>query len=262
MSDTTTHGRYVWFELLTTDPKAAIDFYTDVVGWKTEAWESADYSIWLGSQGPVGGVTLLTEEAKKNGAPSFWQGCLEVADVDRTVALAKERGGGVLVEPVDVPNVGRIAVISDPQGAVVSVMAPATPMDAHDISKAGEFSWHELFSSDHEAGFRFYSELFGWQKLDEIDMGAMGKYLLWGRDGKQLGGMMTMTGMKTPDGRPVPPSWMYYVATADLDAALERAKQRGARVINGPMEVPGGQRIVQLLDPQGAAFSLVTTPKT
>jgi predicted enzyme related to lactoylglutathione lyase len=91
----------------------------------------------------------------------------------------------------------------------------------------------------------------------------MGTYLLWGRGGKQLGGMMTMPKeMKTPDGRTVPPSWMYYVTTLDLDLALERAKKHGARVLNGPMEVPGGQRIVQLMDAQGAAFALVTSPAT
>lgn len=89
----------------------------------------------------------------------------------------------------------------------------------------------------------------------------MGTYLLWGRGDAQLGGMMTMPpGMTTPDGQPVPPSWMYYVVTADLDAALARATARGARVINRPMPVPGGQRVVLLLDPQGAAFALTTPP--
>ena len=95
----------------------------------------------------------------------------------------------------------------------------------------------------------------------KIDLGPMGAYLLWGRGAAQLGGMMTMPpGMTTPDGRPVPPSWMYYVVVADLDAALARATARGARVINGPMPVPGGQRVVLLLDPQGAAFALTTPP--
>jgi predicted enzyme related to lactoylglutathione lyase len=106
-----------------------------------------------------------------------------------------------------------------------------------------------------------YHQIVGWGRLGEIDMGPMGKYVLWGRGDRQLGGMMTMTpGMKSPDGRDVPPSWMYYITTDDLDAALARAKARGARVLTEPMEVPGGQRIVNLLDPQGAAFSLVSAP--
>jgi uncharacterized protein len=262
MTDTNI-GRFVWYELLTTDPKAAIAFYSDVVGWKTQAWENGDYTMWVGSQGPLGGVSVLPEAAKQMGAPPYWQANVEVADVDRSMVLAKERGGKILVQPQDVPTVGRFCVIADPQGAAIALFTPASAMTSHDSSKPGEFSWHELMTSDHEAAFRFYQELFGWERLGEFDMGAaMGKYLLWGRGAKQLGGMMTMPKeMKTPDGKTVPPSWMYYVTTDDLDAALGRAKAKDVRVLNGPMEVPGGQRIVQLMDPQGAAFALVTPPK-
>ncbi len=260
MTDTNI-GRYVWYELLTTDRQGAIDFYTDVVGWKTQAWEG-DYTMWVAEQGPVGGVSMLPESAKKMGAPPHWQANVEVADVDRTLALANERGGRTIVAPMDVPTIGRLAVLADPQGATIAVIAPASAMPAHDTTQPGELSWHELVTTDHEAAYAFYNALFGWERLDEFDMGAMGKYLLWGRGATQLGGMMTLPkGMKTPDGRLVPPSWMYYVTTPDLDAALERAKKRNAVVLNGPMEVPGGQRIVQLMDPQGAAFALVTAPK-
>ena len=263
MSATNT-GRFVWYELLTTDAGAAIEFYADVLGWKTQtqAWgASGDYTMWVAGQGPLGGVSVLPEAARKMGALPYWQANVEVADVDRAAALAKERGGGVYVAPVDVPEVGRIAVISDPQGAAIAVVAPASAMASHDTSKPGEFSWSELYTTDHEAAFRFYQELFGWERISDVDLGAMGKYLVWGRGGKQLGGMMTMpAAMKTPDGRAVPPSWMHYVTTPDLDAALERAKKRNARVLNGPMVVPGGQRVVQLMDPQGAAFALVTPP--
>jgi len=259
---TSNTGRFFWYELLTTDPKAAIEFYTDVVGWKTQAWESGDYTMLVGSQGPLGGVSVLPEQAKKMGAPPYWQANVQVDDVDRSLALVKERGGKVLVAPMDIPKVGRLAVIADPQGAAIAMIATPSDMPSHDASKGGEFSWNELYTTDHEAALRFYQELFGWERLGEFDMGAMGLYVLWGRGGKQLGGMMTMPPeMKTPDGRTVPPSWMHYVTTPDFDAALERAKKRNARVLNGPMDVPGGQRIVQLMDPQGAAFALVTPPK-
>ncbi|MDB4958473.1 MAG: doxorubicin biosynthesis enzyme DnrV [Myxococcales bacterium] len=255
-------GRFVWYELLTSDPKAAIAFYSDVVGWKTQPFGSDDYTMWVGSQGPLGGVTLLPDAAKKMGAPPYWQANVEVANVDETVAKVKQLGGKVYVTE-DVPTVGRFAVIADPQGAVLSVFTPVSEMQSHDITKPGEFSWHELYTTDYEAAFKFYQAIAGWERLGEFDMGAMGKYLLWGRNGTQLGGMMTMPkDMKTPDGRAVPPSWMYYVTTSDLEAALARAKAKGAKVLNGPMDVPGGQRIVQLLDPQGAAFALVTPPKS
>jgi predicted enzyme related to lactoylglutathione lyase len=257
---TTNPGDLVWYELLTSDPKAAIAFYGEVVGWKTQKWETGDYTMWVGGQGALGGVMLLPDRAKAMGAPPHWLANVQVANVEETIAKVKQLGGQVLVTE-EVPSVGRFAVIADPQGAVITVFTPTGAMEKHDAAKPGEFSWAELYTTDHEAAFAFYQQIAGWEKVSEFDMGEMGKYLLWGKAGKQLGGMMTMPKtMKTPDGRAVPPSWMYYVTTADLDAALARAKAAGARVLNGPIEVPGGQRIVQLMDPQGAAFALVTPP--
>ncbi|HEU4532500.1 MAG TPA: VOC family protein [Polyangiaceae bacterium] len=256
----TNTGRFVWYELLTTDPKAAIAFYTEVVGWKTQAWGDSDYTMWVTGQGPVGGLSAMPEAAKQAGGPPYWQANVQVDDLDAAVARVKELGGKV-VSTDDMPEVGRFAVITDPQGAAITLFAPTNEMAPHDAAKPGEFSWHELYTTDHEAAFAFYHQIVGWGRLGEIDMGPMGKYVLWGRGDQQLGGMMTMSpGMKSPDGRDLPPSWMYYITTDDLDAALARAKARGARVLTEPMEVPGGQRIVNLLDPQGAAFSLVSAP--
>jgi predicted enzyme related to lactoylglutathione lyase len=253
-------GRLVWYELLTTDPKAAIEFYRDVIGWRTEAWGDGGYTMFVTDQGPVGGVTTIPEAAKQMGASPWWQANFLVADVDATAEQAKQLGGKIY-HAETVPTIGRLAVIGDPQGAVITAFTPERDMPAHDVTKWGEFSWHELYTSDSEAGFAFYSKLAGWQRLGEFDMGPMGKYLLWGREGKQLGGMMTMPkDMKTPDGRDVPVSWMYYVTTPDLDGALDKAKALGARVLNGPMVVPGGQRIVQIMDPQGAAIAFATPP--
>lgn len=253
-------GRFVWYELLTTDPKAAIEFYSKVTGWTTQKFEHGDYTMFVGSQGPLGGVTLLPETARKMGAGAYWQANVQVPNVDDTVAQVKKLGGQIYVTE-DVPTVGRFAVIADPQGAVISVFTPATEMPSHDVTRHGEFSWHELYTSDHVAAFEFYRAIAGWDQLSEFDMGPMGKYLLWGREGRQLGGMMTKPkDMKTPDGREVPNAWMFYVTVTDFDAALDRAKAAGATVLNGPMPVPGGQQIVQLMDPQGGAFALVTPP--
>jgi predicted enzyme related to lactoylglutathione lyase len=257
MTDTNT-GRFVWYELMTTDPSAAIAFYTHVIGWKTQPFDDVGgtpYTMWVGSHGPLGGALKLPEEAAKMGAPPHWMAHVEVGDVDATVAKARKLDARVHVEPRDIPKVGRFAVIADPQGPSLSVFKPAAVMAAHDTSKAGEFTWNELLTTDHEAAFRFYSELFGWQRLSDFDMGPMGKYLIYGQGDQRYGGMFS----KTKD-MPAPPSWLHYVHVDDLDAALERAKEKGARVLNGPMEVPGGERIVQLLDPQGAAFALHGSP--
>jgi predicted enzyme related to lactoylglutathione lyase len=250
-------GRFVWYEDLAQDPKAAVDFYSDVVGWKTEPFEgNHDYTMWVSSQGPLGGVMKLPPEAAKMQAPPHWMAHVQVENVDATAQLAKKLGGKIHKEPEDIPTVGRFAVIGDPQGAFISIFNPANPMTLHDTSKPGEFCWNELLTSDSLAAFNFYSQLFGWKIVQEMDMGPMGTYRVFGIGDKQMGGIMT-----TPKASPTPPMWIYYAETPDLDAAVTRAKKRGARVMNGPMDVPGGGRIAQMTDPQGAAFALHQAPK-
>jgi uncharacterized protein len=250
-------GSFVWYEHLTKDAKATIAFYSDVVGWKTQPFEQGgDYVMWVGSQGPLGGVMKLPEEAARMGMPPHWMAHVQVDDVDATAARAKKLGGKVHKEPTDIPTVGRFAVIGDPQGASLSIFKPQKDMTLHDVSKEGEFCWNELLTSDSAAAFRFYSELFGWKIQEEMDMGPGGKYRIFGVGEKRLGGMMT-----TPKGQPTPPMWLYYSETKDLDAALKRATAKGAKVMNGPMDVPGGGKIAQLMDPQGAAFALHQSAK-
>jgi predicted enzyme related to lactoylglutathione lyase len=244
-------GRFVWYELLTTDPRAALSFYTDVIGWETQEWENG-YTMWVSGQGPLGGAMGLPDDARKDGVPPHWTAYVEVANVDATAAQARELGGRVLVEPTDLPKLGaRFAIIGDPQGASIYAYEPFETMHLHDRSKPGEFTWSELLTGDHEAAFRFYSSLFGWQRLREHDLGPMGAYLLFGVGEKQLGGMFT----KTKE-MPMPPAWIYYVEVDGLDARVEKAKAKGAKLLNGPMEVPGGSRIAQILDPQGVMFSM------
>ncbi len=123
-------------------------------------------------------------------------------------------------------------------------------MELHDTAKEGEFCWNELLTSDSAAAMKFYADLLGWKCEQEMDMGPMGKYRIFAVGDRQLGGMMD-----TPKGNPMPPAWLYYTSTNDLDAATKRATSKGAKVMNGPMDVPGG-RITQLMDPQGAVFAL------
>lgn len=244
-------GRFVWHELMTTDTKGAIAFYSEVIGWKTKPWEDGNYTMWESSQGMMGGVNPLPEEARKMGAPPHWMSNVQVSDVDATASKAKGLGATIYVPPSDIPKIGRFSVFADPQGATIAVYKPLGEMKLHDASKQGEFCWSELIAADHAAAFKFYSAIFGWEKLDEHDMGPMGKYLLFGKGKSQYGGMFT----KGKD-MPMPPAWLYYVEIDDLDAALTRAKSKGAKVISGPITVPTGARIAQLTDPQGAAFAM------
>jgi predicted enzyme related to lactoylglutathione lyase len=250
------NGQFVWHELMTKDPKAAIAFYGEVVGWKTQPFGDGDYVMWVGSEGPLGGVMELPEQAAKMGAPPHWMGNVQVADVDAAVALVNKLGGKVYKEPADIPTVGRFAVIADPQGAPIAIFKPARAMQQHDAGKPGEFCWNELLTTDSAAAFEFYKTVFGWKIFEEMNMGEMGTYRIFGVGEQRFGGMMT-----TPKGAPMPPMWIYYAETPDLDGAIARATKMGATVMNGPMEIPGGARIVQLKDAQGAGFALHEQPK-
>jgi uncharacterized protein len=243
-------GNFVWYEHLTHDPKAAIAFYTEVMGWKTQPFaENTDYTMWVGSQGPLGGVMKLPEEAVKMGAPPHWMGNVIVDDVDATVAQVKSLGGKVYKEPADIPTVGRFAVIADPQGASMAVFKPFGDMEKHEV-KEGEVCWNELYAADPEAALAFYEKIFGWKVLQTMDMGDMGKYRIFGQGETQYGGVM-----KVPQPQ-MPPSWCYYVETGDLDAAVARSTSKGAKIMMGPMPVPSGGRVAILTDPQGAAYAL------
>jgi uncharacterized protein len=249
------NGHFIWYEHMTKDIKKAITFYSELTGWKTEPF-GPDYMMWVGSQGPLGGVMTLPAAAASMGAPPSWMANVQVADVDATVALTKKLGGKVYKEPEDFPTVGRAAIIADPQGAAIAIFKPSKPMAQHDATKQGSFCWSELMTTDSVAAAAFYSQIFGWKVIQEVDVGPMGTYRVFGIDDKGLGGMMTI-----PKGTPMPTAWLYYTNVDDLDATLARATKMGAKVLNGPMEVPGGARIAQLMDDQGAAFALHEEPK-
>ena len=248
-------GQFVWYDLRTSDPDQAITFYTHVIGW-TSLPSPTGYTTWVSGDRPVGGVASLPSQAHVLDTPPHWTANVHVADVDATVAEVRRLDGRVYVEPTEHPKVGRMAAIGDQQGARLNVIQPNQPLRLPDSNQPGEFIWHELLTTDHEAAFAFHAKLFGWQRLRDFDMGSLGTYLIYGLSGRELGGMFTKAKDMT-----MPPVWFYYVEIADLDQTLARATAKGGRVLNGPMEIPGGRRIVQLADPQGAAFALHEAPK-
>ena len=148
---------------------------------------------------------------------------------------------------------GRMQAMRDPQGAAFSIYQPASPPPAPEAApEVGEVSWIELMTTDAEAAMTFYSDLLGWLASETMDMGEMGKYHMFNRPHGMIGGMMN----KPPEMAQVPPNWQIYFRVADLDGAVDRIKAHGGQILNGPMEVPGGDRVVNAMDPQGAAFSL------
>ncbi len=249
---TTPHwvGSIAWFDLTTSDITAARAFYESVCRWGHQIFPmDPPYTMFTSADGvPRGGYATLEPGS---GAPPHWLSYVHTDDLAALMARCTELGGTVLME-MEAAEVGRWALLRDPQGAVLGAMQGATPPSGPDDEGDGVIAWIELSTADHEAAWSFYEALFGWVLTGSSDMGGMGEYRLFGaREGKSLGGMWT-----TPPGMPIPPSWLPYVSTRDLDAALARATEAGAAVVNGPMTVPGGDRVVQLRDPQGAMIAL------
>jgi predicted enzyme related to lactoylglutathione lyase len=205
----------------------------------------------MAEQGPVAGLMNLPDEAAKMGAPPHWLAYIYSPDVDATVARAKELGATELVEPTSMEGVGRFAVLQDPQGAVFAVHRGEAAIEPEQDPAPRGFSWHELATTDPEQAWGFYSALFGWEKKDAMDMGPLGTYQMFGRDRFTYGGVY-----RKPDDMPAPSNWLPYALVDSADAAVERAQKLGGQVLNPPMEVPGGDRVAVIMDPQGAAFAV------
>jgi predicted enzyme related to lactoylglutathione lyase len=252
MATPSLRGRFVWHELLTTDPAAGIGFYTKVTGWKTQPYADVPgYTLFVAARGPIAGAMALPEEARAMGSPPNWLSYIGTSDVDATARQAVTLGGKILREPGNV-SVGRFAILADPQGAVFAIYTPNLLEEQDPKPQVGEFSWHELTTTDPAAAFRFYQELFGWETTRSMDMGPpVGVYQMYGVPGLELGGIY-----KAPPGHPAPPNWLPYIKVADTRKAVTQATQAGGRIITGPMEVPGGDLIAMGMDPQNACFAV------
>lgn len=257
----TNRGSFVWYDVMTTDMKAAESFYCKVVGWKSMGNDVNEqpYTVVAAGDTTVGGLMPIPDEARANGARPMWSGYIGVDDVEEYAVKVKAAGGAIHRGPDDIPNVGRFAVASDPTGAMFILFRGASDQAPTPAAPgtSGHIGWHELHAGDGAKAFAFYAELFGWTKTEAMDMsgveGGTGVYQMFSTDGSQasVGAVMT----KMPD-TPMP-HWLYYFNVEALDAAVERVKDGGGKTTMGPMEVPGGQWIVQCFDPQGAVFALV-----
>ena len=244
MADQSVRGRFVWHELVTPDANAAHAFYGKTIGWKTQPWEEdSSYVMFAAPRGPIGATVA------GDGAAPHWLPYIGTGDIDKTIALAKQNGGSVAKKVDTLSSGSRYAVLQDPYGASFGVYESAENYGKITPPKPGEHSWHELMSSDHDAAFDFYSTMFGWEKIGEHDMGDMGTYLTYGLNGQEFGGMM-----RVMDGGPTS-AWVSYVHVKDVNQTAKKVKSAGGQVINGPMEVPGGDWIVMAVDPQGAMFA-------
>lgn len=246
-------GRPLWYELMTGDMAAAEAFYGTVVGWKTSPFEGAGQPYTICSRAgdvPVAGIMRTPDTVQ---APPFWAMYVGAPRLDDAAAHIERLGGRAHAEAITVPNVGRMQLMADPQGAVFYIYEPSDAGQRPEAApEVGEASWHELMTTDAPAAMMFYQQVFGWQPGDAMDMGPMGTYQMFTRPHGAIGGMMN----KPPEMTSVPPNWQIYFRVENVHAAAEAITAGGGQVLNGPMEVPGGDWIVNAMDPQGAAFGL------
>jgi len=250
------HGDFIWYELLTDNAERAQEFYHSILGWEfaDSGQGGMDYRIITKDNIAIGGLMPITPEMKAGGAQPVWLGYIAVDDVDTSVIQIVAAGGTVLMPAMDIPNVGRIAMLNDPQGALFYIMRglsnEASLAFAADRPRDGHCAWNELTSSDPPGALTFYRTEFGWVKDGEMDMGAMGSYEFL-RHEHLIGALM-------PKPSATPTSiWRYYFRVADIDIALEKVRNGGGQVVNGPHQIPGGDYTIQGIDPQGAEFALV-----
>jgi uncharacterized protein len=248
-------GTPCWIELSTTDMDASKKFYGAVLGWK-------DYSVGPEETGfytmperdglPLAGMMTQMDGEKAMGVPPHWNTYISVKSADDTAKKAAGLGATVVVEPMDVMDVGRMAVLIDPEGAAICLWQPNTHPGSAIVNEPGTFIWSELYTKDPAKAETFYTGLFGW--TTKVDDGPM-KYTELKVKDRTFGGLMAIT----PEMGPIPPNWLVYFAVDDADAAIDAAKKAGGSAMMGPMDIPNVGRIAVLADAQGAVFAIIKT---
>ena len=248
---TNPHGSWIWYELLTTDADAAIDFYGKITGWTASKFPggATEYNIMSTGEDAVAGVM-------KNPMPTapIWLGYVGVDDVGATVAKIEPLGGKVHMPANAMDGVGRMALVEDPQGVKFYVMRGESPeaSRAYGRMELGKASWNELQTTDDAAALDFYGKVFGWKKAGAMPM-PWGDYsfLTPGGEDEVWGAMMPREKPENPVG------WNFYFRVPDIEAAHAKVTELGGTPFHDPMEVPGGERVFFATDPQGATFGLV-----
>lgn len=252
-------GTPSWVELSSPDPDASAAFYGALMGWSATQPGPVDqtggYRMFQQDGLNVGGLMGHMQE----GQPTVWATYISVADASETAERVTAAGGGVLVEPMDVMDLGRMAIFSDPTGAVFGVWQPMTFSGADLVYVPNSLGWNEVLTRDTAAAGAFYESVFGWHPGRPSFQGAPPSYVVWEIDGRPVGGMMEMNDAFFPPD--VPPHWGVTFAVADCDATTAKARELGAMVTFGPMDMPIG-RFTSLIDPQGAPFTVMQMTPT
>lgn len=249
------NGQFCWTDLATTDPAAAKRFYGEIFGWKVEDIpmdQGGVYSMAMINGQPVAAMMQMMPEQQKGGMPSHWNSYINVANVDEATKKATSLGGKTIAPVMDVMDVGRMSVIQDPSGAMVSLWQAKKHIGSYRTGEAGTPNWYELMTRNVDAAGGFYSKLFGW-KANVMDMGTM-KYTMFMDGQNNRAGMMP-----TPKDVPanVPSHWICYFEVANCDATYKKIESLKGKGLMPATEVQGVGRFAMFMDPQGAAFAIL-----
>lgn len=252
-------GTPIWYELLTSDAKASTAFYEAVVGWKVQPpvpGASPHYQMIDAPNAHIGGLMQLTDEMRANGAHPTWLFYVGVDDVDATVEKVVAAGGKILMNAFDIPNVGRVAMIADPQGNPLYVMRGGMDMASTVFERTGmgKCNWNELATPDPEAGNAFYAKVFGWKYPEKMAIPGLGDYVF-----VDVAGSGTRIGATMKQAPGAKPGWLFYFRVPDLRASVAAITKGGGKVLHGPMPVPGGDQVIVAVDPEGAPFGLAAS---
>jgi uncharacterized protein len=250
-------GTFSWIELGTSDPAGAKKFYQSIFGWTAMDVPMGPefvYTILQLEGQDVGALYKLMPDQVSMGVPPNWLSYVEVQSADDAAGKAKQLGGSVVVEPMDVPQSGRFAVIQDPQGAKFGIWqsGQSTGMKVRD--EVGSLVWNELGTTNEVEGEKFYMNYFGWTTELMPGEGPM-KYTVFKNDNKGIAGMYQFT----PEMQGIPPHWVPYIGVADADSTVNKTTAGGGKLMMGPRDIPDVGRIAILQDPQGAVFAIIKT---
>ena len=197
----------------------------------------------------------LSEDVRAKGTRPHWLGYIGAGDVDASLAQAVRLGARVLMPAQDMEGIGRSAVLADPQGAIFGLFRPLKRAGV-EVGSDMSFTWFELATAERDSGLAFYQQLFGWTLRPPMDMGGGFFYQTFGQGTMDFGGCYTI-----PAERPMAPSWCPYASCASADQIANKVLQSGGKICHGPVDVPGGGRIVQFLDPEGALCAAHSMPQ-
>lgn len=259
MTTVTQHapGTFSWPELSTSNQEAAKKFYTTLFGWTAkdnDIGQGMTYTMLQKDGKDVGALCTLQPEQAKQGVPPNWLSYVAVDSADQAAARVKQLGGQVHMEPFDVFDFGRMAVMADPTGAVFAVWESKKHIGAGVLNENGAMTWNELLTNDPKKAAAFYTGVFPW-KTETMPMDN-GDYTLFKRGEANAGGLFEIR----PEMGPMPPNWSVYFQVEDADATTAKAVGMGAKVFVPPTDVPHVGRFATLQDPQGAVFSIIAYP--